>query len=284
MQTDFKIGEAKISVISGAAFPFDKDVSLFADETCSGEDAEITYELKFVKEFAPVWGNILHRNYGMIIMDVDGTENRIHLLPANGQPFAITVCEDEYRRTVYIDEKAVPVLKWDRNLLGLMMLERDVLMSDSFLLHASYIIYEGQAIVFTAPSGTGKSTQADLWAKHAGAKVINGDRTLLIKKDGRWYAGGFPVCGSSPYCLNETAPLKAVICLEKAPVNNAVKMGAIESIKAVYSQSFVNNWSSRDCDKTASLIADLADNVEIYKYSCTKEEDAVSFLKGVLGL
>ena len=36
------------------------------------------------------------------------------------------------------------------------------------ILHSAYIDYKGKAILFSAPSGTGKSTQAELWMDESG--------------------------------------------------------------------------------------------------------------------
>ena len=71
---------------------------------------------------------------------------------------------------------------------------------DGFILHASYILYRGEAILFSAPSGTGKSTQAAFWKEHRGAEIINGDRVLVIKRDGVFYACGVYVSGTSGIC------------------------------------------------------------------------------------
>ena len=68
-------------------------------------------------------------------------------------------------------------------------------------------------ILFSGPSGIGKSTQAGLWTKYRKARVINGDRTLLKKENGRWMSLGWPICGSSEICYNEAYPVKAVIFL-----------------------------------------------------------------------
>ena len=57
--------------------------------------------------------------------------------------------------------------------------ERLVGMAGGAILHSSFIEVGGKAVLFTAPSGTGKSTQAGLWRENRGAVVINGDRSVL---------------------------------------------------------------------------------------------------------
>lgn len=70
-------------------------------------------------------------------------------------------------------------MAFSRNICDLLGLERLLLSRQGLLLHASFIRWQDRGILFSAPSGTGKSTQADLWVRHRGAEVINGDRAAL---------------------------------------------------------------------------------------------------------
>lgn len=100
-------------------------------------------------------------------------------------------------------------LVFDPVFASLFALERRMLQKDSFILHSAYIRHRGRAILFSAPSGTGKSTQASLWAQYAGAEIINGDRALLQKVQDCWMARGLaglrhvghlPKCGCAAEC------------------------------------------------------------------------------------
>lgn len=56
------------------------------------------------------------------------------------------------------------------------------------VLHSAYIVTRGgEGILFSGPSGIGKSTQAALWERFAGARTVNGDRALVParRKNGR---------------------------------------------------------------------------------------------------
>lgn len=62
------------------------------------------------------------------------------------------------------------------------------------VLHSSYIVTrQEQGILFSGPSGIGKSTQAALWQRYAGAEIVNGDRALVRPDTGTvsgvFYAG-----------------------------------------------------------------------------------------------
>ena len=75
------------------------------------------------------------------------------------------------------------------------------------MFHSSYIKTERGAILFTAPSGTGKSTQAELWRRYRGARVINGDCSIIRRTKDGITVFGLPFSGTSGICINESAPL-----------------------------------------------------------------------------
>lgn len=278
----FQIGPVSLLVDTAAEFRWTEEVRVFRTEAFPLDAKPFVYRMAFIEEFAPLWGSILHHSGQMLIMDVEGRENRIHFLPGTQEPFALMRRIDDLHVEIMIDRRAERALKWDRTLLGLFALEHDCLQHHAFLLHASYIIHEGKAILFTAPSGNGKSTQADLWKKYAGAQIINGDRAMVFFENGQWYAGGFPVCGSSDYCLNRTAQLKAIVYLEKATENNLHQLTGLQIIRYLYGQTFVNRWNKQDCSAVSDMLIELSQDVPVFRYACTKEPDAVLDLRCVI--
>lgn len=160
---------------------------------------------------------------------------------------------------------------------SLFHLENLLLKNESFVLHSSCVEINGQTILFTAPSGGGKSTQADLWMKYKDAKIINGDKNIVGKENNQWYSYGIPFSGSSEYCLNETHPIKAIIILEKGLDNDLIRVNNLGFSK-IFSQVTVNPWDKDFCSKLMNLVIDACSEIPIYIYSCTKEKDAVDVL------
>lgn len=275
----FEIGPLHLAVETPTDFPWTPEVAVFRREHLPERTDPIHYTIEFTDEFQPIRGRIISQGRQMLVMDAEGTECRVHLLPGSGEPFALTMRADDRHYRIGIDSRARNALKWDRNLLGLMALEHDCILQDAFLLHASCVIDDGGAVLFSAPSGHGKSTQADLWAQYAGARIVNGDRTLVFCRDGQWFASGFPVCGSSDHCLDRTAPLKALVYLEKAPENRAAALTPLQAVRRFYSQAFINRWSGADCAAVSNLLIDLFRQIPTFHYRCTKEADAVSYLR-----
>ena len=150
------------------------------------------------------------------------------------------------------------------------------------ILHASYIAWEGKAILFTAPSETGKSTQAELWKAHAGARIINGDRAAVICRDGQLCAAGLPFSGSSRYCEDRTLPLAAVVYLRQAPVTTIRPLRGVEAFRRIWEGCCVNTWNREDVTAASGLVETLLKQVPVYELACTPDETAVNALEAQL--
>jgi len=153
-----------------------------------------------------------------------------------------------------------------------------------FFLHSSHINVNGKALIFSAPSGTGKSTQAALWEQYAGAEVINGDRTLLRKKDGVWHAYGCPMCGTSGIHKQGNEPIHAIMMLEQGKDNRVRRLTAGEAFSRMYPEITVPRWNRELVLRAMELLDDVMANVPIYSFSCTKDESAVHALREALDL
>ncbi|MBT1173184.1 hypothetical protein JS528_07430 [Bifidobacterium sp. MA2] len=97
-------------------------------------------------------------------------------------------------------------------------------MHDRLVFHGATIEVDGRAYIFTAPSGTGKSTHIRLWRRVFGDRVaiINGDKPILrIERDSsggapRVVAYGTPWAGKEGWQRNVSAPLGGICVVERA--------------------------------------------------------------------
>ena len=150
--------------------------------------------------------------------------------------------------------------------------------------HSSYIQSDGQAILFTAPSGTGKSTQAELWHTLRGAPIHNGDRSVVRVVDGAAYACGIPFAGSSDYCENVTLPLAAIVYLQQAPRTTIRRLRGAEAFRRVWEGCSVNVWDRDDMEKASATAEQVVSATPVYLLACTPDESAITALEGVLAL
>ena len=166
-----------------------------------------------------------------------------------------------------------------KTVLNSLAVEHLIAENGGFAFHCSYIDYQGKAILFTAPSGTGKSTQAELWREMRNAEIINGDRAAVCMKDNGLVAAGIPFSGSSSYCLNRTLPLAAIVYLKQAPQTSIRKLRGIQAFSRIWEGVSVNSWFKEDVERVSNVVQKAATEIPVYCLACTPDESAVSALE-----
>ncbi len=170
----------------------------------------------------------------------------------------------------------------DRMLLGLVEMERLFHERRQALFHASWVMREGKALLFSGACGVGKTTQAELWHTFRGARIVNGDKTGLSFQEGGLTAFGTPFSGSSRYCEDETAQVAAIVLLEQAPTDTIRRLSVKEAVRALASQMPCQKWLASDVSAVLEFAELAARRVPIYLLSCTKERSAVDLLDQTL--
>lgn len=151
------------------------------------------------------------------------------------------------------------------------------------ILHSSYIAWKGKGIVFSAPSGTGKSTQAELWRRHRpGTEIINGDRSILTCERGIPEVYGLPLCGSSGIAVNKSFPLGAVVVLRQAKTNTVRRLGVREAVSLIYSECGLSLWDRDAAANVLDVVSEIAESVPVYCLSCLPHSSAVDAMERAL--
>ncbi len=169
-----------------------------------------------------------------------------------------------------------------KTVLNALGIEHLVAQAGGFILHCSYIQWRGKAILFTAPSGTGKSTQAELWKVLRSAQIINGDRAAVRVTEQGIRAEGIPFAGSSSYCLNESMPIAAFVYLTQGAKNTLRPLRGYEAFARIWEGVSVNTWSAEDVEQVSAAVEQVSREVPIFHLSCTPEEEAVAILQHAL--
>lgn len=150
------------------------------------------------------------------------------------------------------------------------------------LLHASYVLHEGKAILFSAPSGTGKSTQAHFWEKERGSTVVNEDRVMLHKKNGTYMASGAWATGSARLTANITAPIRAIILLGQGSENRGERCRPSQALARLMPQCSYDETDGKSVDRMFSILMDLIAHVPIFSYDCINHPSAVEDLEKLI--
>lgn len=181
--------------------------------------------------------------------------------------------------TVHVKQSVINKGIGIKTVLNSLAAEHLVLEANGAILHASFIAHNGQALLFTAPSETGKSTQAQLWANLRNADIINGDRAVIRLIDGKPHACGIPFAGSSKHCKNATLPLAAIVYLGQASETTIGTFGFKTAFRKVWEGCTVNTWNPDDLNKAIDIVQNITLQVPVYHLQCTPDESAVIALE-----
>lgn len=146
---------------------------------------------------------------------------------------------------------------------------------DTLLFHGSAIAAEGKAVLFTAKSGTGKSTHTRLWREMLGdgCFMVNDDKPLLRIRDTDTKVCGTPWNGKHRLGTNCMVPLAAICILRQGQTNEITQISFTEALPELLQQSY------RPADRQKlplllKLLGTMAANVRFYRLSCNMEPDA----------
>lgn len=211
---------------------------------------------------------------------------RIRHVPVNGQSKPTFLCplEQEGQYVLYVPGG---MLKDGQLFHGLQIWnflapEEGLLANQAFILHSSFVVWHGQGILFTAPSGTGKSTQADLWAQYEDADIYNGDRTIIRKINGSYYGFGSPYAGSSGIYRNESAPICAIVVLTQAPENQIQRLSGKQAFLPLFRETLANTWNPAYMESMTDLLLGAAVTIPVFWLACRPDRDAVNLVKKTL--
>lgn len=147
---------------------------------------------------------------------------------------------------------------------------------DGMMLHSSCISVDGEAYLFSAPSGTGKSTHTNLWKEYfkERAVFINDDKPALRIIDGRVCACGTPFSGKTALNTNIIVPVKG-ICILNRGVTNSIKLAD----KSILVHRLLNQayrpQNPALMNRTLDILGTVISNVPVYELYCNISTEAV---------
>lgn len=141
-----------------------------------------------------------------------------------------------------------------------------------FLLHSSAVAKDGNAYLFSASSGTGKSTHTSLWLKNFDdAFIINDDKPAIKLENGKFYVYGTPFSGKTDLNKNVAVPLKAICILERGKENKIEKIKAADSVLPILNQTLRPENKMADL---MALVTKVLEKTSVYKLYCNISDEA----------
>jgi hypothetical protein len=142
------------------------------------------------------------------------------------------------------------------------------------MLHASCVQYENYAYLFSANSGTGKSTHTHLWMKYLpGARILNDDKPAIRYYNGQFYAFGTPWSGKTDESANAGAPIGG-ICFISRGENKITKISGAAAI-GLFMEQTARTRDKAVMDRVMTMLNRVLSEVPVYKLSCDMSEEAV---------
>ena len=251
---------------------------LFLDHKPATKEADRYYTFYFVNRL-PLPSNdwqITFQRDAIIVLRKEEQETRLLAVGNLNACYALYQERNERDANIYFIEGLKRELQTDTLFISCLCLERPLSVQGCYILHCTFLDYRGQAILFSGPSGIGKSTHANLWCRHIpGTQVLNGDRALLCPlPNGDYEITGWPVCGSSGICHNERRPLEAIVFIEQASDNTIRPQTAMKHFKALCSQVTINWWNPKLTGKALDDLQVLTRQTSISTYACNMNPEA----------
>ena len=158
--------------------------------------------------------------------------------------------------------------------IALLRMSAETLIPHGVLLfHGSVVAVDGKAYLFTAKSGTGKTTHSRLWLKNIpGAHILNGDKPFMLFNDDGIFVCGSPWMGKEHYGRNEILPLAGIAILERDTFNHIESITYKEALPVLTFQSHKPPQDDRMVEYI-KLIGRLS-SVPLYRLGCNMEDEA----------
>lgn len=146
---------------------------------------------------------------------------------------------------------------------------------DTLLFHGSVVSVDGQAYLFTAVSGTGKSTHTRLWRQRFGDRciMVNDDKPLLCITEDRVLACGTPWDGKHRLSNNIMVPLKGLVILERGERNEIAPISASEALPMLLQQSHRPS-SPAELSHYLCLLDQITKKTGLYRLKCNMDPEA----------
>ena len=157
------------------------------------------------------------------------------------------------------------------------LFNRFLIVHNGVMLHSSAVVVNGYAYLFSADSGTGKSTHTNLWLEHFGedAYIINDDKPAIRYVDGEWFVYGTPWTGKTDTNRNTKVRLGAIVFLERSEDNWIEEEDTKDAVSKFFMQTIRKLNVEKNMDTELKTIEKLLREIPIYKMGCNISDEAV---------
>ena len=148
---------------------------------------------------------------------------------------------------------------------------REIIPYGRFFLHASAVVLDGGAYLFSAPSGMGKSTHTALWLRSfEGSYILNDDKPVIFPENERVTVWGTPFAGKTDLQVNRGVPLRAVCFLKQGNENSITRIDSERAIALTLNNTY-RPKNAEEMNLLLDMIEKVVERADIFEMSCRNE-------------
>ncbi|MBR3811297.1 MAG: hypothetical protein IKJ16_03065 [Agathobacter sp.] len=199
-----------------------------------------------------------------------------YIVPDEEASMHISVTEQEIQEEQNADKTHIFPSSYLETIAVLRKIGEELAKKNRMLFHGVVLSYKEDGYLFTAASGTGKSTHAGLWKKYLkdAVQVVNGDKPILAVEGGRVIAYGTPWAGKEGWQANRKVELKGICIIERGLKNEIHRVNPQQYIDTLFRQIHIPR-DPQAAGKTLELFDEFMTKVPLYVLKCDISEDAV---------
>ena len=232
------------------------------------------------------WGHKIYQRAPWIIYETaSGYIYKMFVDGDNESPLVAIFNKDHTKGHIYKGEIYVKIFK-KGNLTSLLCFPTDQvlfaqLLADrgGIILHGSGLTFKEKGYLFVGHSDAGKTTMVKIFNHHA--KILNDDRLIVKKEDGRFYLYGTPWHGELSLVAPDRVPLKAILFLNQAEENRVEKTEGIEAFKRLYGCTIKALVTEGWAKKALDICQALSREVPCYHLYFDKSEGVISTVANI---
>lgn len=217
-----------------------------------------------IVEYNPIYDMLRKRSDKYLIKDSSTKVN-----------FKIIVNENDIKKVKDSDQEINSELA--EYIVAGAILSNALLQYKGCLLHSSAVVIDNECYLFSATSGTGKSTHTNLWIKYLSDKkpyILNDDKPAIRIIDNEIWAYGTPFSGKYDINKNKKAKVKSICFIQQSKTNTVEKMENDEAIKLFMEQILVET-DKESMIRLLEIVDIIIRQVPVYKLKCNISEEAV---------
>lgn len=244
----------------------------FASFRCPPETPQQTIHIVYGTPYHYENGPTVLRNQELAVLNLP--EYYVLLFPSSHNIYEAHLSKDGSQATYFCcsqDPKALAEELFHAiRLAYLYLAQRHGLVA----IHSASLLHRGRAWLFSAPSGTGKSTHTELWHQEFGSPLLNGDLNLIGMAHGQPTVFGIPWCGTSQIFTTETYPLGGIFLLKRGSGNRVESLEPDRRQLLAVHRVISPSWTEELFQANLDIIEALEARISIQRLWCTPNPEA----------